>query len=471
MATPIPSNQARFSAEELRLALGTPVPELAVCGVSTDSRSVRAGQLFVALRGERFDGHEHAAQAVAKGAVAVVAEAALPTLGVPVLRVPDTLSALGSLALAHRRRWGGRVVAIGGSAGKTTTTRTCAALAELVAPGAVGWQPGNLNNRVGVPSVLLALEPEARLAIVEVGTNQRGEIAELMRICEADAALLTLVELEHTEGLADLDGVEAEEGELLRALPRRALALANADDERAARQLRRSAASRRVSYGHAASADYRIVSRAVLGAQGAELCVRRSAGELWLRTPLLGRAGALATTAALALVEALGAASLPERSLQERLDQAALNEPGRLSPHPLPGGGLLLDDSYNSNPASALASVEAAAELARARGSRLVLVLGEMRELGRLAEPEHRRVGELVAESGAQVLIGVGGHARAFVDAAERAGLAAHFSELAAEAAPSVQQALRPGDVVLVKASRGVKTDQIVQRLLDGTTA
>lgn len=266
MGTPIPENRAAFRLDALGPLIGAvprALPEgLAVEGVTTDSRGELEGRLFVALVGERFDGHEYLDDARRRGArAAVVRRGAAVPAGLPALEVDDPLVALGAIASLHRRRWGGLVVGVAGSAGKTTTRSVTAAALEAVHPGAVHSVPGNLNNRVGVPMVLLALDPASRVAVVEIGTNQPGEVAELTRVAGPDLGVLTLIELEHSEGLGELDAIEQEEGALLRALPPGGAAIANADCVRSARQLVLAGARRKIGYGTRGAAQYRITRR------------------------------------------------------------------------------------------------------------------------------------------------------------------------------------------------------------------
>ncbi|HYJ11762.1 MAG TPA: UDP-N-acetylmuramoyl-tripeptide--D-alanyl-D-alanine ligase, partial [Polyangiaceae bacterium] len=238
-AAPLPSNSLVLNLADVARAttgelLGA--ADLAIRGVSTDSRGNLQGKLFVALSGERFDGHDFVGRARELGAAAVLVERDVPS-EIPAVKVTSTLSALGALGALRRKSWGGKLVAVAGSAGKTTTRAAISALLEAAEPGAVHYARGNFNNLIGVPLVLLSLGDSERLAVVELGTNRPGEVEALTRMVQPDAALLTLIGYEHTEGLGDLDGVEAEEGALFAHLPRAAVALGNSDDARVARQL------------------------------------------------------------------------------------------------------------------------------------------------------------------------------------------------------------------------------------------
>lgn len=466
MATPIPENRAALSLAEIAGATGGEVragSAESVRGVTTDSRGDVAGKLFVALEGENFDGHEFAAQAVSAGAAAVLVSREIPLArDVTMVRVPSTLEALGRLSRLHRRRWGGTLVAIGGSAGKTTTKTAVASVLEALMPGAVHAARGNLNNQVGVPMVLFGLEPGHRVAVVEIGTNQRGEVDKLAAVSEPDVALVTLIALEHAEGIGDLDAVEAEEGALLSALGPGGTAIGNVDDVRVRRQLERSPAGLKIGYGTVPEAAYRLLSREPRGLTAAHLAIHRPSGDAELDIGLCGLPGALA---------ALGALAVADRVLGEPVDAARAAaaiaaEPGRLSPLVLGDGTVVLDDSYNANPASVKSSVEVAREIARARDARLVLVIGEMRELGAASAREHTALGRELGAGVAAALVLVGGDAELMLAPARAGGLDAVFVADAESALGPVLERVRPGDVVLVKASRGVRAERIVDGLV-----
>jgi len=470
MATPIPENRAAFTAAEVAAltggALRTGVATQAM-GVVTDTRAALEGKLFVALVGERFDGHAFVPQAIARGAAGVVVSREVGAAdGAFVVRVPDTLAALGALGRAHRARWGGRVVAVGGSAGKTTTRAVVSALLAAAVGDQVAFQRGNLNNLVGVPMVLLAVAALQRVAVVELGTNELGEIPRLARIAAPDVAVVTLIDLEHTEGLGGLDAIEREEGALFAALGPAGVAVGNVDDERVARQLAACAAGQRVGYGTIEAASYRVLARRPEGAGAARLRLARPAGgPLEVTTALLGLPGALAVAGGLAAAEAALGRPLTATEVAAGLEGAALREPGRLVPLELTDGTLLLDDTYNANPGSVRSSIGVAQELARDRGARLVLVLGEMRELGALSVEEHRRLGAALAVVAPALVVGIAGDAVHLVRAAAAAGVEAAFAADVEGAAAPLRAGVRAGDVVLVKGSRSVGAERLVQGL------
>ncbi len=473
MATPIPQNHARFTPAEVARATGGVLVRdgRTLGGVSTDTRSLAPGDLYVALRGESFDGHRFLPQAAGAGAGGVLISTAgdLPPGG-SVIRVADTRAALGLLARYHRDRWASagihRLLAVGGSAGKTTTTRAVAALLDRLSPGGVHATPGNLNNDVGLPMTLLLLDEHHHLAVVEIGTSHRGEIARLAAVARPDAAVLTLVAPEHTEGLGTLDDVAEEEGDLLAALPPDGCAIGNGDDPRVAAQMERSGAARRVLYGFGEGCALRALSRESRGLSGSLLTVSWEGGtSVAYDVPLPGDAGAYAALAALAGARALLGVEAPPDALREALLSVAAVRDGRFSPETLADGTVLLDDTYNSNTGSARSSLKTARELADHLGRRLVLVLGEMREMGPLAAQEHDEVARAAVAASPAALVAVDGEAERFARAAAEAGVPSAFFATGEDAVPHVLATVRPGDVVLVKASRGVRLETVAAAL------
>jgi UDP-N-acetylmuramoyl-tripeptide--D-alanyl-D-alanine ligase len=472
MASTIPTNQARFSRAELIEITGGRCDAFAgeVSGVSTDSRAELGGALFVALRGERFDGHAFAAAAARQGARVLLVEQDVGDVGsAAVLRVPSTLKALGDLGAYHRRRWGGRIAAVAGSVGKTTT-RTAVFAVSRAAGRAAACPPGNLNNLIGVPLVLLTLTAEHDLAVVELGTSLPGEIERLTAIADPDVAVLTRIALEHSEGLGDLDAIEREEGALLRGLRPDAIAVVNGDDERCLRQLADCPASRQLAYGFGSGSlpqgrHYRILGEHS-AASGSRVRIERpGGGALDLQSPLLGPPGAYALAAALASIEALLGRALAPSEVEAALASRALGEPGRLAPFELPDGSLVLDDTYNASPASMKSSIGVARQLADQRGGRLLLVLGEMRELGPLSVAAHRDVGRELVSAKPDRVFAFGGDAALFLEEADRQGIATDFAHDAEAALALVSAARSANDVILVKASRSLRGERIVAGL------
>lgn len=488
MATPIPENRARFSVAQLLSLLSPSLspaarsldPSGCVVGVCTDTRANLAGKLFVALPGERFDGHRFLGEAAAAGAALAVVEQDVPEAppSLPLLRVNSSLQALATLANAHRIAWGKPVVAVAGSAGKTTTRSLTASLLSQLKPGRVHTPAGNLNNRIGVPMVLFGLAAEHDYAVIEIGTNQPGEVAALARSAAPELGVLTLIDLEHSEGLGDLEAIEREEGALFTWTTQ--TTIGNGDDVRVVRQVahhRQRLESR--LYGYAAHNDYRVLSAVLCEARPANpgsgvasrpgLCMRvharRPAGpELTFYTPFIGEPGVLSSMGALACVETLLGISVSEQDIEAALYRPGARQTGRLQPHQLSDGTLVIDDSYNANPASVLAGLAIAAELARLRKTQLHAVLGQMGELGAFSQVEHRRVGAALANLDLASLTAVGGDARLMLSVSQKN---AEFVAGAELAAGVVRRHLRPGDVVFVKASRGVAAERVVQGLLE----
>lgn len=487
MATPIPDNQAEFrladvikvcdgEANHPAQALLAAKPDASVQGVGTDTRADLRGKLFVALHGERFDAHHYAAQAMAAGAACLLVERVVDEH--PAIVVDSTLHALGQLAQFHRRRWGKSVVAVAGSAGKTTTRSLIAALLEQELPGRVLTTSGNLNNRVGVPMVLLGLLPEHEIAVVEIGTNTQGEVAAIAALTEPDLGVLTLIDLEHTEGLGSLDDIEQEEAALLSHVRRshvrrsqiRCRAVGNGDDPRVLRQLRQRPELQPICYGYQTHNDYQIEGATIeldeVGAIRTSVRVQKrgaaaasAAKAVGFSTPFLGRPGVLASTAALAVAEQLLGRSPNKQRLEQAFFQPGARQTGRLQPHRLTDGTLLIDDSYNANPASVIAGLEVAFELATLRKCRLHAVLGEMRELGAVSEEQHRLIGERLPEFGLASLTAIGGDAEQFITEGQSN---VHFVERAEAVFPTLSGQVQPGDVVFVKASRGIAAERVI---------
>jgi UDP-N-acetylmuramoyl-tripeptide--D-alanyl-D-alanine ligase len=475
MATPIPRNRAAFSLQEIALATAGQVsggaPSLAVCGVTGDSRAVEPGNLYVALRGERHDGHHFVADAFARGAAAALVQDSAAVAGDrPSIVVPDTLHALGSLAATHRKRWGGRVVAITGSAGKTTTKELT--FAALRAAGArAGRTEGNLNNLIGTPMTLLGLDAGMDVAVIEVGTSAPGEIARLAEICEPDVGVVTSVSAAHTLGLGSVEAVAREKASLLWALPAFGTAIYCADDPEIARQLGGIRAERRVSFGSAAGADVRLLKRTLGPAPDmtCELQVASSGLILHSRLRLFGIGPALDAAAAIAAVRAVFGNAALEAAARGLGDVPAV--PGRLSPLPGPAGSLILDDTYNANPASMRFSIDTAIELARVRSGRALFVLGDMLELGDRSRAEHEAIGRQAAQPHVAAFFACGVDMTAAAETAREHARATghelsivHLSDPAGAAA-LLRPLLRSGDVVLIKGSRSMSMERAVATL------
>lgn len=427
---------------------GGPGGAAALTSVSTDTRTIEAGSVFVALRGERFDGHQFVREAVAAGAAALVVDddSVAGTLPVPVYVVPDTLLALADLARARRRAWGGRIVAIAGSNGKTTTKDiTRAALGSRYTVHAT---TGNLNNRIGVPLTLLALPDEAEVAVVEVGTNVPGEIAILRGICEPNIAVITSIGEEHLEGLGDLEGVLREEIEIARGVDLLVAPAAHPEVAVAGRPL-----ALRVVVAGLDEGDLRADSWSVASDGRGTLKVR----EVTVEPPVRGAHNLRNTMLVLAVALELGVS----------LDEAAKG----IAEMPLPsmrvsweahGELTLINDAYNANPPSARAALDLLAAVNT--GKQRVAVLGSMLELGNETPRLHDEIARYALASGADVIAGVGLMAEALDRVAhgdERVMTADDVQDLW----PRLSERLERNAVVLLKGSRGARLERLVPHI------
>jgi UDP-N-acetylmuramoyl-tripeptide--D-alanyl-D-alanine ligase len=474
MATPIPANAASFDARVAVEATGGRIVrgrgQSVGRGLTTDSRNVTPGVAFVALRGERHDGHAHVTEAIEAGAVLAVVErdrAPSSSGAADVIEVDDTVAAWGALARAHLRAWRqgnpeAKIVAITGSAGKTTTKELCAALLRTLADCHASM--GNLNNRIGVPAVALQVEPQHRFVVLEMGMSVPGEIATLAAIADPDVAVITNVGLAHAGGVGGtIDDVAREKGALFEAL-RGGVAVANVDDPAVVGQLARAPSARVVTFGVGERADYRLVSRKAAGAAGSVVSVRRpnDGAVATFRLPIPGEAAALDFVAALAAVEAAEGAPIIDTRVQSALDGLA-PIPGRMHVRSLREGVLLLDDAYNASPATMRAALATLAEVAQGRR---VAVLGEMKELGPAARGEHDALGAAVADAGVGLLVSCGGLADVIARRAQSRGVTIELARDADAAARVALDRVRFGDAVLVKASRSVGAERVVEALV-----
>jgi UDP-N-acetylmuramoyl-tripeptide--D-alanyl-D-alanine ligase len=434
---------------------------------SIDTRSIAPGDLFVAIRGDRFDGHDFVAAALAAGAAGAVVTVApaLPEAGTAgqaplLIEVADTTRALQDGAREVRRRSGARVVAITGSAGKTTTKELTADF--LGTMYRVFRNRGNLNNHIGLPLSLLELRSRPEVAVVELGMNHAGEIRTLVGIAEPDVRVWTNVGDAHLGFFASVDAMADAKAEVMDHARPADLLVFNADDDRISARARRFS-GRTLSFGLSADAQVRASHVRHRGLSGMTATISTPAAEVELTTPLLGTGNLLNVLAATAVATEMGVALSAIGRRAATLKPAAHR--GELLR--LPGGVTLIDDSYNSSPAA----LEKSLEIVRmATGSaRKIAVLGEMLELGAHADRLHEDSGRSAAEAELDLLIAVGGApARLLAEAARAAGMrppAVIHVPTSAEAADVAIQKIRPGDLVLVKGSRGIRTDTVVDRL------
>jgi len=435
-------------------------------GYSIDSRTVSAGDLFFAVKGERFDGHNFVSAALADGAIAaVVSNAWLVPADVDetrLLRVASdcedcVLRALQQLGNAVRREWGGRVIGVTGSAGKTTTKEAVAQV--LGARFRVLKSAGNLNNHFGVPLQLMRLEREHEVAVIEMGMNHAGEIAALAKIAEPDWAVVSNVAPVHIEFFPDgLAGIARAKYELVESLPPNGVAVLNGDDPHV-KEFGRGMGDRAVLYGVGENAQVRAENIEEAGAQGVHFDVVAETERAEVRLKLLGRHNVLNALAAIAVglrsgitIEACAAAVselLPSDKRGEVLSWR---------------GVTIVNDSYNSNPRALDAMVDAVMAMP---GQRHIVIAGEMLELGPEGAALHEACGRRMAERGVTVVVGVRGAAAGLVSGVQAAGGSAIFVATPEEAGKWMRSNLQSGDVVLLKASRGVRLEKALLELED----
>jgi len=425
-----------------------------VSGITTDTRKIGKGNVFVALKGERFDGHDYLRDAVRDGASAVVVSRVpkLNSLGVPVYEVRDTLVALGALARYWRRAWGKTIIGVAGSNGKTSTKDLIKA--ALSRSYAVHATTGNLNNRIGVPLSLLSLEPSSEIAVIELGTSLPGEVAILRDIAEPDIALVTSIAEEHLEGLLDLAGVLREEAAVYDGV---AVGIApSAQPEIAA--VARAKAGRVIVSGLEPGADVK-PDRWEIGPDGLGVI---EIGGVTVRPPVRGLHNLRNAMLALAVARecgvgyedaARGIAAMPQPKMRVAWEQV--------------GDVTLINDAYNANPGSTRAAIE----LLQGTGSgrQRVIVLGTMRELGAASAQCHADIAGLALASGADIVAGIGEFAPALEKQKERERVitAPDVEDLW----PQLQARLKRDAIILLKASRGVQLERLVPHLTTWATA
>ncbi len=454
----------RFSDEQVVAATGgrrtRSGPRASYGAVCTDTRALSPACLFVALAGERFDAHDFLPAAVAAGAAGLVVKAGRAPEALAgnyaVFEVTDTLRALGALGKFHRARFDVPVGAVTGSNGKTTTKELVAAI--LGTRGPALKTTGNLNNEVGVPLTLFGLGPEHVAAVVELGMSNPGEISRLTELVQPAAGLITVVQPAHLHGLGSLEGVASAKGELFRGLPAGATAVVNADDARVKAQAE-DCSAKQLTFGRVAGADVRLARLTSLGRQGLDVGLAFQGKEFRVRLAFVGEHNALNAAGAFAMGVALGyrpeecvAGLETARPFARRLNLAAA-----------PGGVTVLDDCYNANPSSMGAALETVASLARAEGGRAVAVLGDMLELGPDEAAEHLALGEKVGRLVALAAF-FGPRSAAGRESAGLGQAAAHFTEVEPLVA-WLRPRLAAKDVVLVKASRGMRLERVVEAL------
>jgi len=436
-------------------AIGRPARgSMLTTGITTDTRKIAKGNVFVALRGERFDGHDYLADAVRDGATALVVSKVpkLNALGVPVFEVRDTLVALGALGRYWRRAWGKPVIGVAGSNGKTSTKDLIrAALSESYAIHAT---TGNLNNRIGVPLSLLSIAPESEIAVIELGTSLPGEVAILREIAEPDIALVTSIAEEHLEGLGDLAGVLREEAAVYEGVD---VGIAPSAQPEIAESAR-GKAKRVVVAGLDKNADVS-PTRWEIGPDGLGMI---EIDGVTIKPPVRGVHNLRNAMLALAVARecgvsyeaaASGIAKMPQPKMRSAWEQV--------------GDVTLINDAYNANPGSTRAAIELLK--ATGTGRQRVIVLGTMRELGAASPQCHADIAELALASGADIVAGIGEFAPALENRkdGERVITAPDVEELW----PRLKSRLQRNAIVLLKASRGVQLERLVPHLTTWATA
>ena len=425
-------------------------------GYSIDSRTIRPGQLFFAVKGERFDGHDFVMQAVEHGAIAAVIANSQPghfPVRTGLMAVDDTLHALQTLGTAVRRLWGKPLVGITGSTGKTTTKE---AIAHVLSHRfRVLKSEGNFNNHFGLPLMLLKLEPDHDIAVIEMGMSHTGEIAALARIAQPEIGVVTNVAPVHLEFFDSLAGIARAKYELVQSLPARGTAILNVDDEHVS-QFSRDFHGKVVSYGVTHPADVRAENIEARGDLGSTFEVVVGGCRKSVVLPLIGTHNVYNALAAVAVGLDRG------MSLEQIVEALASLLPADKRGQVVQLGNIkVINDCYNSNPKALDAMVDT---LAAVPAKRRIVVAGEMLELGPTGEELHQQCGRYMADKQIDVLLGVRGLAEKMVDAAKAQGVAGHFVATPEQAGDWLARETRDGDVVLLKASRGVKLESALER-------
>jgi UDP-N-acetylmuramoyl-tripeptide--D-alanyl-D-alanine ligase len=459
-----------FTVSEIAGAVGgavTGAAEATVLGVSTDSRTVAPGELFIPLRGERFDGHRFIDVALARGVRVLLAEpgscdlAALPS-GTTCITVADTLRALGDLAAFHRNRFTLPVVGVTGSNGKTTTKEMLAAILHRTGEGLK--TAGNLNNLIGLPQMVLQLNDTHRWAVLEMGMSEPGEIDRLAEIARPEVGVITNVAPAHLQSMGSVEAVSAAKGELFLRLCSGNTAVFNIDDPRVA-ALPTPAGVRRISFG-LGDAEVRAEEIEQQGKAGQSFVLSLPSAKVPVKMKVFGRHNILNALAAAAVGHVLG---LKPDDIRDGLESFSPVEK-RFSPEDI-GGILLIDDSYNANPSSMAAALKTIASLKEE--GRGIAILGDMLELGESSTGAHEEIGKLAAVCVERLYL-IGAMAPSVARGAKSAGLPESSIFLAnshAEILDDLRGAMRPGDCILVKGSRGMRMETVAEGIRNAFTA
>lgn len=434
--------------------------DVVAMGYSIDSRTLNHGDLFIAIPGERFDGHEYVEEALEKGAAGALVQTGKRVNGASrrLLHVEDTVKALQSLGAAARRLWGKPLLAVTGSAGKTTTKEI---LAELLATRfRVMKSSGNLNNHLGLPLQLLKLEAEHDLAVVEMGMNHAGEISALGKLAHHDLAVVTAVAPVHLEFFDSLNGIARAKYEIIETLHPGGTAVLNADDDYVC-QFGRDYKGRVVTFGIRRSADVSAQKIQLNGAEGSTFELVAGSVREPVKFPLVGEHNIYNALAAAAA--AMDRGITPSQAAEALSVMKPADKRGQIVQI---GGATIINDAYNSNPRALEAMIDT---LASMKAERHILIAGEMLELGPTADMLHRECGLHAAKKKIDLVIGVRGMAKDLAEAACGAGAQAQFVETPEQAGEWLAHNLRAGDAVLLKASRGVKLERALEILQKGS--
>ena len=438
-------------------------------GISTDSRTVVEGELFIALKGARFDGHHYALEALKKKAGGVLIEedkvGDIRWNGYrsrAVIAVKDTLAALGEIARSWRRKYKTPVVALTGSNGKTTTKEMIAACLETTFP--ILKTKENLNNLIGVPLTLLALTERERVVVLEMGMNVPGEIRRLTEIAEPDVGLITNIQTVHLEGMGSLERLKEEKGELYRRMRRDGTILVNQDDARVV-DLASDYSGQKITLGIEHPADVMAKEVRLKGAEGTFFTLILEGEVVEIHLPLLGRHLIPNALSAMAVACLFGVEVKEAKKALENFQPF----PMRMEVVALQGGKTVINDAYNANPYSMEFALETLVEV-KGKG-RTIAVLGDMLELGNFTKEAHQRIGQKVSQLSIDFLLAMGEEAPVVVESAIRYGFPTERAQVVgshSEAVSLLRQIIQNGDWILVKGSRRMAMEKIVEGLKEG---
>jgi UDP-N-acetylmuramoyl-tripeptide--D-alanyl-D-alanine ligase len=438
-------------------------------GVSTDSRTITEGELFIALKGPHFDGHQYALEALKKKAGGVLVEEDIVGdirwngyRSRAVIAVKDTLMALGDIARDWRRKYGPPVVALTGSNGKTTTKEMIAACLETTFP--ILKTKGNLNNLIGVPLTLLTLTEKERVVVLEMGMNVPGEIRRLTEIAEPDVGLITNIQKVHLEGIGSLERLKEEKGDLFRKMRRDGTILVNRDDPRVV-DLAKDYPGQQITFGIEKPAEVMAKEIQLRGAEGTSFTLILEGEVMEIHLRLLGKHFVPNALSAIAVACLFGVELKHAKEAIEHFQSF----PMRMEIIPLKGGKTLINDAYNANPYSMELALETLVEV-KGKG-RAIAVLGDMLELGNFEKEAHEQLGERVSEFAIDFLLALGEEAPIVVESAIRHGFPIERTRIVeshSEAISLLEQMVENGDWILVKGSRRMAMEKIVEGLTEG---